>query len=570
MWSLGLLGLRSLRCGAALFLVGTLLWARSDAARVSGITKDAGGEKLYETTVTAHNVDSNTDLLTVSKADGTYVFPRLEPGNYEIKAAKDTLTSATAAKVTLSAGQNQQLDITLAKPAKADPSNAVDTKKQGFWKRFTQAYADDWKGSSESTQVPRRGYPNPTDNPPFPFTDWPYGGSPVIGTVDTSLFPLMQALYEGPHGDAWKRSRIKIYGWLNGGFNVSSSDRGKYANAPAAYYQLPDSVQLDQATLYIERVPDEAQTDHFDWGFRLTNLYGLDYRFTTAKGYFSNQLLGKNNTYGYDPVMAYVDLYFPHVAQGMNVRIGRYISLPDIEAQLAVNNYTYSHSLLYSFDAYTQTGINATIKLSDRWMVQVGVSAGNDVAPWTKDAKATLNVCGGYTWADGGDNIYLCANSINDGKYAYNNVQAYYATWYHKFGHTSWHTATEAWYMYEKDVPSIFGTVPTETNGNGAWCPAGQQTCYAPEFAIVNYVEKQVSKSDFFTIRNEFFNDIRGQRTGYQNKYSEHLIGWSHFIGSTVILRPELRYEHAYDNPAYDSGTKRSQFVFAADAIFRF
>jgi len=40
--------------------------------------------------------------------------------------------------------------------------------------------------------------------------------------------------------------------------------------------------------VYVKRVPDTVQTDHWDWGFRLTNLYGLDYRFTTAKGYFSS------------------------------------------------------------------------------------------------------------------------------------------------------------------------------------------------------------------------------------------------------------------------------------------
>jgi hypothetical protein len=35
--------------------------------------------------------------------------------------------------------------------------------------------------------------------------------------------------------------------------------------------------------------------------------------------------------------MEYVDLYFP-VMQGFDVRIGRFISIPDIEAQLAPNN----------------------------------------------------------------------------------------------------------------------------------------------------------------------------------------------------------------------------------------
>ena len=37
--------------------------------------------------------------------------------------------------------------------------------------------------------------------------------------------------------------------------------------------------------------------------------------------------------------MYYLDLYIPHVAKGMNIRMGRYISLPDIEAQLALYFY---------------------------------------------------------------------------------------------------------------------------------------------------------------------------------------------------------------------------------------
>jgi hypothetical protein len=465
------------------------------------------------------------------------------------------------------------LPATFGQSAPGDEDAASKSVPTGFWKRFVKAYADDWKGSGDSGPAPEfRGDPAPVSNPPWPFTVWPYGGSPVIGQPDTNVPPLMQALYDGRNGEAWKASRIKIYGWFNGGFNVSTStdkSGGKYANFPAAYYTIPNSIQLDQVTLYIERVPDTVQTDHFAWGFRLTNLYGIDYRFTTAKGYFSNQLLGKNNTYGYDPVMAYVDLYFPKVASGLNVRIGRYISLPDIEAQLAPNNYTFSHSITYSFDAYTQTGINATLKLSNHWMVQAGLSAGNDVAPWTKDAKATVNVCGGYTWSKGLDNIYVCANSINDGKYAYNNLQAYYATYYHKFS-GSWHTATEYWYMYERSVPSIFGPIATETGANGAYCAPGQSRCFAPEHAVANYVEKELSKKNYLTIRNEFVDDVKGQRTGYKTRYTEHLLGLGHWIGSTILLRPELRFERAYDMPAYQNGTKKNQLVFAGDAIFFF
>ena len=346
-------------------------------------------------------------------------------------------------------------------------------------------------------------------------------------------YPLMQAINEN-------RSRVKIYGWLNGGFNVSTSNKGDAANSPAAYYYNPNRITPDQEVLYVERLPNTVQTDHIDWGFRFAQLYGQDYRYTTTKGIFSQQLLAENHEYGYDPVMFYLDLYFPHVAKGMNIRMGRYISLPDIEAQLAPNNYTYSHSLLYTIDPYTQTGIIASIKLSDHWLLQTGFSGGNDVAPWTKDVKPTGTVCVDYTWTKGHNALYTCANSFNDGKYAYNNIQSYYETWYHDIN-PHWHTATEAWYMYERQVPNIAGNVsdpiPTETGANGAFCSAGERTCFAPEVAVVNYLEHEFNQHNYLSIRNEFVDDIKGQRTGYATRYSEHLISYGHWIGSTVLFR---------------------------------
>ena len=440
-----------------------------------------------------------------------------------------------------------------------------------------QAYADDWKaapsGEASSASPAFRGTPSPVDGPPFPFSDWPYGGSVVISKPWTQAAPLMTAIWGGSNGDAWKKSGIQIYGWLNAGANVSTSKGGGYANFPEAYAER-QGFELDQEVLYIERQPDTVQTDHVDWGFRISALYGLDYRFTTSNGFFSNQLLGTNQENGFDAVMFYFDLYVPQVAQGMDLRVGRYISLPDIEAQLAPNNYTYSHSLTYTYDCYTQSGINTTTKISDHWMFQAGLSAGCEAVPWTRpDSKPTFNTCLGYTWKTGGDNLYLCANSINDGKYAYNNLSAYYLTWYHKIN-SSWHTATESWYQYESQTPNVLNPVSApllETNANGAYCAtAAQLTCYAPEWAVVNYLEKQFSKRDYITIRNEYMDDMRGQRTGFKTKYTEHLIGWGHWIGTTVLFRPELRFERSYDVPAYDNGTKRNQLMLAGDVIYFF
>jgi hypothetical protein len=449
-----------------------------------------------------------------------------------------------------------------------------EPKGSGFFERLGNAYWEDWTGTLPAQpEAKYRGYPPPARNPPFPFDYWPYGGSPTIGAPNASWTPLMAAIYGGPGGQAIKDSGVRVYGWLNFGFNVSSSRQSGYANAPAAYYALSNTIILDQLTLYIERKPDTVQTDHFDWGFRLTNLVGFDYRYTTMSGVFSKQLLTYNNQIGYDPVMFYVDLYWPVLA-GLDVRIGRYISLPDIEAQLAPDNYTYSHSLLYTYDCYTQLGVMLTLKVDDHWLVQAGVSSGNDIAFWVQNqgAQPTFTGCLGYYWTEGRDNLYLCANSINNGQYGYNNVQAYYATWYHKFGDGPFHIATEAWYQYEENVPTIF--IPNNpaliAGANGAWCAAGQQKCFAPEWAIVNYIALQVTGKDALEWRNEYFDDIKGQRTGYKTQYFETLLSWTHWIGSTIILRPELRYERSFDRPTYNNGTNQDQFVFATDIIFKY
>ncbi len=538
---------------------------------IRGVTRNPTGEPLANATVTVHSVDDESDLTVTCGGDGTFMVDHLKPGTYQLTAKTPDFISPSASLVRLQAGQVAKVEMPLVSNA-AVPATRRDATTnavpQGFWSRLVKAYVDDWHDRTPGGPDPGfRGYPAPESDPPYPFTVWPYGGSPVIGQPNQTPPPLMQALYSGPNGDWWKASNIQIYGWVEPGFNVSTSDRGRFANAPAAYAQVPDSIQLDQMTLYVEKVPDTIQTDHFDWGFRFTNIYGMDYRFTTSKGIFSNQLIGENNKDGYDPVMAYIDLYWPQVADGLNIRIGRYISLPDIEAQLAPNNYTYTHSLTYTYDCYTQDGANATLKFGDHWMWQVGVSSGCDAAPWTPDAKLTGNTCLSYAWRMDADDIYVCANSINDSKYAYNNLAAYYFTWYHKIN-SKWHTDTESWYQYMRDVPSIFGPIAPERGSNGAWCNPGQDRCFAPEWAIVNYVERQLTKKDYISIRNEYFDDIKGQRTGYKTQYSEHLLGWGHWIGSTILMRPEVSFLRAYDYPAFDSGTKKNQLMVSGDLIW--
>ena len=432
----------------------------------------------------------------------------------------------------------------------------------GLFSRWAAFYRADWRPDSSAAPAPappRRGAPSPLDSPPFPSSDWSYGGSPVIGEPDTQSYPLMSAINGA-------RSRVKVYGWIDPSVNGSTSS---HTNAPEANDYVSNHLELSQLVLYVERLPDTVQRNHVDWGFHLTALYGTDYRYTTDKGYLSFQLIDDHHQYGFDPALEYVDLYFPRVGQGMNVRVGRFISIPGIEAQLSPNNYIFSHSLLYSVDPFTDTGILATIKLSDQWLVQLGLTASHDVAPWTADAKPSGDLCLSYTTRSVDDNFYACANGINDAKYAFNNLQQYDLTWYHKFS-KSVHIATEGYFMYQRDVPAVNGPVAPEKNTNAAYCTAGALRCTAPVYAIADYVQKELSPHDYLSFRTDFLNDKKGQRTGYQTRYSENTLSWNHWFGSTVQLRPELRFDHAWDQPGYDDGRHSNQFTAASDLIVHF
>ena len=300
-----------------------------------------------------------------------------------------------------------------------------------------------------------------------------------------SNYPLMKALQGTWLGDWLHDNKIDIYGWVTAEGNISTA---KQSNQPDSYWIAPNRIEMDQAVLRFERQEDTVQTDHIDWGFRFTNLYGMDYRYLVAGGYVSQQLLLENLLYGYDPTEIYGELYIPWVMNGMVVRMGRWIACPDIETQFAPDNYMGSHSLLFTYDTYTQSGIMLTFCINNQWMFQVGLTAGTDMAPWYPGATPTGFL--GLRWVskDNRDSIYTCLNNINSGKFrtfeeygelvGHDNFNYVVSTWTHKFTDSgSIHTNTEAYYMWQFDAyvggtPSVAPADQFGGGGLGASSPA--------------------------------------------------------------------------------------------------
>jgi Putative beta-barrel porin-2, OmpL-like. bbp2 len=259
----------------------------------------------------------------------------------------------------------------------------------------------------------------------------------------------------------------------------------------------------------------------------------------------------------------------------MVIQFGRYISPPDIEAQLAPANYLYTHSLMFTVDCYTQTGINASIKLNDRWSIQFGVHAGDDIAPWNAAAQPTGMLMLRWVSKSNNDSLWGGIDSINDGRFkaGHDDLQQDNLTWTHRFNKTgSILTSTEAYYIYQSGA-LVGGTVndgPPRPffEGTGAGAPIAGN---APAIGVVNYTEIKLSKRNFLSLRPiDILDDKKGERTGFATTYESWTAGITHRFSDLISVRPELRYEYAFSAKPYDNGTKSGQFMFAVDAIFRF
>jgi hypothetical protein len=334
--------------------------------------------------------------------------------------------------------------------------------------------------------------------------------------------------------------------------------------------------------------------------------------------------------------MLWLELFDPFVLEGLQVRFGRYISVPDIEAQLGPNNYMYSHSMTYAFDNYTNVGLITSLAVTPRFFLQFGISDGTEAslphmhetignptqfvtlpgygtiqnplfpdASFKKDpgAMPSFSLCARYQTQSGDDDINLCADGINKGTWGYNNMQWYGGTYYHKFN-DKWHLAYEAYTVFIKGVPNLNNPVVQALNAtygadggtpfssaqnflynnpDEAYClgnttsVGGPLTCTSHNTATVAYLNYSPDPLNNFSIRPEFFEDGQGQRTRAPTRYFNFGLGWQHWLGSQITLRPEIVWYHAFNAPAFNGNSdagiapnKKSEVILSGDVIWHF
>ena len=89
----------AVNAGAALMLGLLSVPAYGQAADgfIGGMARDsASGKPVPKVQIVAHNIAQGTDHSTVTDAEGMYEFTNLEPGRYDVAAAKTGFETASA------------------------------------------------------------------------------------------------------------------------------------------------------------------------------------------------------------------------------------------------------------------------------------------------------------------------------------------------------------------------------------------------------------------------------------------------------------------------------------------
>jgi hypothetical protein len=404
------------------------------------------------------------------------------------------------------------------------------------------AQSEEAEGTQQVVPAPILA-PAPSVGPP------PAQPAPISQAVKApERWPLMQALQGTWLGAGLEDEQVQVLGWTQASF-TASTDRDD--QLPYGFNYKANRFLLQQNWLRLDRPVVTSGTSDPSFGFRSDwILPGSDYRFTLPRGIFNGQLTanhGQPNTYGIDPIQFYGEAYFPTIARGMDIKVGRFFSLYGVESTDGISNALISHSYTDIYDPFTHAGILTTTKLNDAWTAQAGIVLGSDDFI---DPVDNATFIGSLRWVRTDQRDSVLANVIaGQGRFNqkrnFHNPEVFDLVYTHKFD-PRLNYAFESLYGFTNNVPNI---------GTANW------------MGILNYLTYNITEQVSATTRLEFFDDFQGQRTGFAGLYTA--------LGGVVAYRPvkwlqlrqELRYDYHTQTAPFEG--KHGLFTVTSDFILR-
>lgn len=176
------------------------------------------------------------------------------------------------------------------------------------------------------------------------------------------------------YGDSWLKD-VKFSGHIDAGFTYNGASPSDGLNFGHLFTDRSDDILLNQFILTLERPLDPKKNSQFQVGFKLQGMYGTDARYTHFLGELDKVTHDRTQ---FDVVEAFLNYHLPILTKdGVDVKVGQFVTLEGAEVIDARGNFFYSHSYIFNFGIpFKHTGFMVHTALNPQLEVHAGLTTG--------------------------------------------------------------------------------------------------------------------------------------------------------------------------------------------------
>jgi len=363
------------------------------------------------------------------------------------------------------------------------------------------------------------------------------------------VYLLERSLRDTWLGKTMADHNLKLYGWTAMSYTPSTNS---ISNLPMTFNDRAQQYQMNQNWIHFEKGLDTSKKE-FQWGFVTDSIVpGTDYRFTTSRGLFDEQLRngpgGTTPQYGFDLFQAYTQAYLPNLgANGTTVQFGKFATIVGYELVQAPLTPFVSKSYLFQYNPFTHTGVFASTGLSDTLSVGYGAVLGADNFI---DSSNRFTFLGQLKWTPKDSKFSAIFNTVlTDPTFIANEPFARYNVY-------------NAVLQYNVNDCLTYVLDTTYSHMNGV-----PGVGFADWYGAANYLIYKVTDKLTTTLRAEVFEDSQGVRTGFAGLYTEVTAGLAWSPCDALTFRPSFRYDTNSRSRPFEGDSR--QWTGAFEMIFR-
>ncbi|MEO9189196.1 MAG: outer membrane beta-barrel protein [Acetobacteraceae bacterium] len=378
-------------------------------------------------------------------------------------------------------------------------------------------------------------------------------------------------------------SSFQLYGiTLNAqaelGITGNPAGPNDFLNFGHLFTDRANQIMMNQLLLTAQK-PIDSKASTVNFGFDLQLLYGTDARYTHFIGEL-NYLT--DSRYQLDIINANVQVHLPYlVAGGIDLKVGQYLTPLGYETIDPSTNPFYSHSYIFNFGLpLKDTGGLAIAHVNSVLDLYGGVDSGANTSLGNGDNNSAPAGLLGFNLTLLGGNLTVLA-----------------LTHFGPENPTLTVSGADGYMRFYNDITATYKATPKLTLTTEANL-VRDNFFRANGFGLAQYVSYALTDKVTLNGRAEVFRDDNGfyvaafpgvfdpvnvqagkpapfVKSYGANTYTELTVGVTYKPAvpasvANLMLRPELRWDHAFANPPYNAGMNHNAVTLAADVVIGF